>query len=177
MKSLACIAFMLLADFSCQQPNKIKAISEKSFQKMHLIIERSAISTVKVRMQEFINEFQVPLTASLLQDGKYQGESPYDDYGYKHVISFKVDQGNFSDIQYNELKENGHGKVSDTSYCRRMNAAVPGSAPNISYPNYIHQVERNKNFNNIDAVTGATYSKYRLQLAAIRAISNGPLKQ
>ena len=159
----------------CQCTNHLPVISDDSFQKMHLIIERTVTDTVKVKFENFILENRIPLSATSLKPGIYKGESAYDDYGYKHVISFKVENGRFSEISYDEIKENGQGKIADTSYCNTMNETHPGSGPAISYPIYVEQLESKQDLGKIDAVTGATYSKYRLQYAAIRAILKGPV--
>jgi major membrane immunogen (membrane-anchored lipoprotein) len=177
MKIILAIILIIFLSSSCRQFKKMPVISEASFLKMHFIIERSLTDSVKYHLDEFIQNNNLPTNAYDLKPGNYMGESPLDDYGYKHVISFKVEHDRFSDIKYDESKENGHNKTSDTSYCRIMNQSYAGSAPDISYPNYIRQLESKQDLKKIDAVTGATYSKFRFQYAAIRAIINGPIKK
>jgi major membrane immunogen (membrane-anchored lipoprotein) len=177
MRTTLSIILILFLSTACKKLKKLPVISEASFLRMHFIIERSYPDSVKYYLEEFIQNNKIPTNAYDLKPGHYLGESPLDDYGYKHVISFKIEHDRFSDIKYDEIKENGHNKSSDTSYCRIMNQSFAGSAPDISYPNYTRQLVSKQDIKKIDAVTGATYSKFRFQYAAIRAMLSGPLKK
>lgn len=143
---------------------------------MHFLIERTSPDTVKKYVNYYVQQYDLPQTARKMKDGVYTGASPYDDYGYRHEIHFTVKDGQFTGITYDELKSDGHSKASDTSYCRQMNEAVMGSAPSLTYPNYIRQLSQKQDLSKIDGVTGATYSLYRFRYAAMKALMNGPEK-
>jgi len=142
--------------------------NEINLKKLHWIIERSPIPVVKEKFDEIIRETGLPQSANQLNDGKYYGESPYDDYGYKHIISFEVKDGRIDHIDYNEIKEDGHGKQEDAVYAKSMSAS--GTTPAIAYPIYEKQLSDKQQFDQLDAVTGATYSMYRFKLAVAYAI-------
>ncbi len=145
--------------------------SADDFKILHLDIERSKTDTAEARMQAFYKNFHLPATAEDLPDGHYSAESPYDDYQYRHLIHFDVENGHFANIEYDEVKINGLSKTSDEEYCRKMNEHVPGSAPDITYNKYEKQLGQKQNLLELDAISGATYSMYRLQLVAGRAIA------
>lgn len=176
MKTSISSILILLLIYSCNNSARKLVITEDTFQKIHLVIERSSTDSVKKHLLKFIEDYNIPLTADKLKDGSYYGESPFDDYGYKHVIMFQVEKGRFLNVKYEELKVNGYGKSTDTSYCRRMNEAKPGSSPALSYPSYCRQLELKQDIGKLDGITGATYSKFRFEYAAFRAIAKGPIE-
>ncbi|MDZ7740748.1 MAG: hypothetical protein U5Q03_03105 [Bacteroidota bacterium] len=172
MKSiLVLLVFSLIISSCSKSPKQDKNLpDEDDFKILHLDIERSKTDTVIARMQAFYKKFDLPATAAKLPDGHYFGESPYDDFQYRHLIRFDIEDGRFSNVQYDEVKINGSSKTADEEYCRKMNEHVPGSAPDITYDKYEKQVEQKQNLFELDAISGATYSMYRLQLVAAKAI-------
>ncbi len=52
--------------------------------------------------------------------------------------------------------------------------SVSGTTPAIAYPIYEKALLQTQNAEAIDAVSGASYSLYRLKLAIAYAILNGP---
>ena len=172
MNRLYFISLILFA-VACNPKNHIH---DEDLMVMHFLIERTSPDTVKKYINYYVHQYDLPQTAREAKDGEYTGASPYDDYGYKHVIHFTIRKGQFTNIAYDEVKSDGHSKATDTSYCRQMNDAVMGSAPNLTYPNYIRQLSQKQNLSKIDGVTGATYSLYRFRYAAMKALLNGPAK-
>jgi major membrane immunogen (membrane-anchored lipoprotein) len=73
-------------------------------------------------------------------------------------------------IDYDEINKDGHAKQHDEDYCKQMLRS--GTTPAIAYPVYESQMLKKQDFNQIDAVSGASYSDYRFRLAILYAILN-----
>ncbi len=140
---------------------------------IHLMIERSHIDSVKVRYPEMIRETGLPAAALDLADGRYRGESPADDYDYKHVVEFEVKAGKIIRLDYDEIHQDGHGKQGNEAYCKEM--SITGTTPAIAYPIYEKALLEEQSLDELDAVSGASYSLYRFKLAIAYALMNGTL--
>lgn len=139
-------------------------------EKIHWIIERSDMSTVRQKFKEICDEYHFPSIVSGLKDGIYKGASPADDYGYRHEVTFEIKSGKMISIDYDEIHTDGHAKQHDEEYGKRM--LESGTTPAIAYPKYENQMLQNQDFNQVDAVSGASYSNYRFKLAILYAIMN-----
>ncbi len=139
-------------------------------EKLHWIIERSDMNKVRLTFQEICNENHFSSSVSGLKDGTYKGASPADDYGYRHEVVFEMKNGKMTSIDYDEIHGEGHAKQSDEVYCKKMLRS--GTSPAIAYPQYEKQMLGKQNFDQIDAVSGASYSLYRLKLAILYAKLN-----
>jgi major membrane immunogen (membrane-anchored lipoprotein) len=160
---------------SCQRYGLVNcSITDEDMLLLHKLIERTEPDTVKKYISFYIQRYSLPVSVTGYPDGNYSGESPSDDYGYRHNIQFTLESGLISAISYDESKADGHSKQADTSYCRQMNEHTPGSAPSLTYPAYELQFKQKRNLQAMDAISGATYSLYRFQYAAIKAFLNGP---
>jgi len=73
-------------------------------------------------------------------------------------------------IDYDEVHRDGHAKQHDTGYGENM--LQSGTTPAIAYPKYESGMLNKQNFNEIDAVSGASYSLYRFRLAILYAMLN-----
>jgi major membrane immunogen (membrane-anchored lipoprotein) len=78
--------------------------------------------------------------------------------------------GKMVSIDYDEIHREGHAKQHDEDYCKRM--LQSGTTPAIAYPKYECEMLSKQNYNQIDAVSGASYSLYRFKLAILYAILN-----
>ncbi len=171
--SIAIVSILILA--SCQKLTKQNAcnqVNPEDLKIMHHIIERSQPDTVKKYINYFINKLELPSTAIGIPDGEYYGETPYDDYEYKHVIRIIIENNKFTEVEYDEIKIGNQSKRYDVDYCKKMKNNIEGSSPDISYASYEKQLLDKQNLNEIDAVSGATYSLYRFKLAVIYAITD-----
>ena len=139
-------------------------------EKIHWIIERSDMNKVRSAFQKICDENHFPTMVSGLKDGTYKGISPADDYGYRHEVVFEMKNGKMISIDYDEIHKDGHAKQHDEEYCKRM--LQSGTTPAIAYPIYESQMLSKQDFNQIDAVSGASYSGYRFRLAILYAILN-----
>lgn len=146
--------------------NKKSAVLEK----MHWVIERSDMKKVRLDFQKICDENHFSGVVSGLKDGKYKGSTPADDYGYRHEVKFEMKNGKLISIDYDEIHTSGHAKQHDEEYCKRMLSS--GTTPAIAYPNYENQMLIKQDLNQVDAVSGASYSQYRFKLAILYAILN-----
>lgn len=139
-------------------------------EKIHWIIERSDMNKVRLAFKKICDENHFSSLVSGLKDGIYKGASPDDDYGYRHEVTFEMKGGKMISIDYDEIHKDGHAKQHDEEYCKRM--LQSGTTPAIAYPIYENQMLSKQDFNQIDAVSGASYSDYRFRLAILYAILN-----
>jgi major membrane immunogen (membrane-anchored lipoprotein) len=150
-----------------QHPENSKAAI---LEKLHLIIERSDMDKVRSEFQKICNDNNFPSLVSGLKDGTYKGATPFDDYNYKHEVVFEMKNGKMVSIDYDEIHRDGHAKQHDEEYCKNM--LQSGTTPAIAYPKYESGMMNKQNFNEIDAVSGASYSLYRFKLAILYAMLN-----
>jgi len=139
-------------------------------EKIHWIIERSDMNKVRSAFQEICAENHFTSLVSDLKDGTYKGVSPADDYGYRHEVVFEIKNGKMISVDYDEIHKDGHAKQHDEEYCKQM--LQSGTTPAIAYPIYESQMLSKQDFNQVDAVSGASYSQYRFKLAILYAILN-----
>ena len=168
MKNYFTLLFILFlfTGANAQTGNSKPALLEK----IHWIIERSDMNSVRQKFKEICDENHFPSIVSGLKDGFYQGASPADDYGYRHEVTFEMKNGKMISVDYDEIHTDGHAKQHDEEYCQQM--LQSGTTPAIAYPTYESGMLIKQNFNEVDAVSGASYSLYRFKLAILYAILN-----
>tara|TARA_R110002050_G_scaffold34967_11_gene88368 strand:+ start:89185 stop:89706 length:522 start_codon:yes stop_codon:yes gene_type:complete len=164
---LACAVTTLNAQDNRQQ----KVIDQLAA--IHLMIERSPIDSVKVRYPKMIRETGLPSAELDLPDGRYRGESPADDFDYQHVVEFEVQAGKIVRLDYDEVHQDGRGKEGDEAYCKKM--SITGTTPAIAYPVYEKALLETNKLDELDAVSGASFSLYRFKLSVAYALVNGTL--
>ncbi|HEY3372746.1 MAG TPA: hypothetical protein VGK10_17980 [Prolixibacteraceae bacterium] len=149
-----------------------KPVDQKAIllEKMHWLIERSDMNTVREGFDRICRENNFPSMVAGLRDGHYKGATPDDDYGYRHEVQFEMKNGKMISIDYDEIHHDGHAKQSDKAYGERM--LKSGTSPAIAYPKYESQMLEKQNYNQVDGVSGASYSLYRFKLAILYAILN-----
>lgn len=164
--------FFVLCFYSGTIAQTAKSETSESavLEKLHWIIERSDIDKVRSEFQKICNNHQFPSLVSGLKDGIYKGATPFDDYNYKHEVVFEMRNGKLISIDYDEIHRDGHAKQYDEEYCKNM--LQSGTTPAIAYPKYESGMLNKQNFNEIDAVSGASYSLYRFKLAILYAMLN-----
>jgi len=182
MLGIALIIFLLGNSFMIYPVPKKKDIpqsnvkvSDAEWQKLHLMIERSSVDTVKANFNLFVNKNALNTTALNCSDGKFIGLTPADDFGYIHLAVIEINGGKIIDILYDELKSNGTNKRTDINYNHEM--LKSGSSPSIAYPIYEQQLIKKQNIMKVDAVTGATYSLYRFRMAVAKALEKACLEK
>ena len=152
------------------QTQKTESSKAAILEKIHWIIERSDMNKVRSSFKEICSENHFAGLVSGLKDGTYKGASPADDYGYRHEVVFEMKDGKMISVDYDEIHTDGHAKQHDDEYCKRM--LQSGTTPAIAYPIYETQMLKKQDFNQVDAVSGASYSNYRFKLAILYAILN-----
>ena len=171
MKNYLALIFVLcFYSGTIAQTPKPETSKSVVLEKLHLIIERSDMNKVRSEFQKICNDHQFPSLVSGLKDGTYKGATPFDDYNYKHEVVFEMKNGKMISIDYDEIHRDGHGKQHDEEYCKKM--LQSGTTPAIAYPKYELGMLNKQNFNEIDAVSGASYSLYRFKLAILYAMLN-----
>jgi len=175
---LLLIIFACCISFACYQPeddlSDIAAFKpddkyfKASLVSLHFIIETSPIMRSDTIFRNIVNGYELPIDAKGCQDGRYIGESPYDAYDYKHIITLEIKNEKIIFADYNEIHRNGTGKQEDSLYCAEM--SITGTTPAIAYP----QMEKNlinvQNIMAVDGVSGASASRYRFRYATIIAL-------
>ena len=162
------VCFIVCTSFS--HPSNPDQEKTAILEKIHWIIERSDMNKVRSAFHEICDENHFSGLVSSLKDGTYKGAIPADDFGYRHEVTFEMKGGKMISIDYDEIHKDGHGKQHDEAYCKRM--LKSGTTPAIAYPSYENQMLEKQDFNDIDAVSGASYSDYRFRLAILYAILN-----
>jgi len=171
MKNYLALIFVLCFHYgTIAQTAKSETSESAILQKLHWIIERSDMDKVRSEFQKICNDHHLPELVSGLKDGTYKGATPFDDYAYKHEVVFEMKNGKMISIDYDEIHRTGHAKQHDEEYCKNM--LQSGTTPAIAYPKYESGMLNKQNFNEIDAVSGASYSLYRFKLAILYAMLN-----
>ena len=140
---------------------------------LHFKIETSAPADVDTYFKQMIQGFELPISAEGAKDGTYIGATPYDAYDYRHEVRIVIEEGKILEVDYNEVKKDGHGKQEDVEYCEEM--SVTGTNPSIAYPIMEEMLLSEQNMMQVDAVSGATYSLYRFRLAVTVALMQAKL--
>ena len=177
MKSKNYISVLFILFLSSRisvQAQNSENLKDSLLEKTHWMIERSNMNLVREQFQVICKENKLKSAVSELKDGTYHGITPADDYGYRHQVQFEMKGGKMISIDYDEVHLDGHAKQHDEDYCRRM--SVNGTTPAIAYPKYESEMLEKQDYNQVDAVSGASYSLYRFRLAIIYAIANSERK-
>lgn len=143
--------------------------TETALEKVERYIERHRVADVKTVFDFFIDLISAPMTPKGCKDGTFNGESIYDDYKYKHVISLTIKDEKIVSIDYDEVKEDGTGKRNNKKYCEEMKKGT-GVSPAEAYPQYEQRLLEHQDLSKVDAVSGASYSLYRFRTSAVRAL-------
>jgi len=171
MKNYLALIFVLcFYSGTIAQTAKSETSESTVLERLHWIIERSDMDKIRSEFQKICNDHQFPSLVSGLKDGTYKGATPFDDYNYKHEVVFEMKNGKMISIDYDEVHRDGHAKQHDEEYGKNM--LQSGTTPAIAYPKYESGMLNKQNFNEIDAVSGASYSLYRFKLAILYAMLN-----
>lgn len=142
---------------------------------LHFMRETSSIGEVDSTYRQMIQRYDLPVSAEGCPDGVFWGRSPYDTYDYQHTVKLEIRDGQFVEVDYNEIKKDGIGKQEDEAYCEEM--SVMGTTPAIAYPKLEKQLLEKQNLMHVDAVSGATYSLYRYRYAVMVALMKAKIQE
>ena len=173
-----CVVLLGLANScTCHQEDDLDIIKafkpeneyfKASLVSFHFALETSPVDEVDEGFSRLIKQNGLPTDASGIKDGTYTGSSPADAFDYRHVVKLKIEGGKIVEVDYNEVKDDGHGKQEDEEYCEQM--SVSGTTPAIAYPSLEKQLLASQDMMEVDAVSGATYSLYRFRYAVTVAL-------
>lgn len=135
---------------------------------LHFMMETSAPADVDPLFKQLIQAYELPISTEGAKDGIYIGATPYDAFDYRHEVRIVIEESKIIEVDYNEVKKDGHGKQEDVEYCEEM--SVTGTTPAIAYPIMEEMLLAEQNMMQVDAVSGATYSLYRFRLAVTVAL-------
>ena len=167
---LGCLLLMGIAAYAQSSPAlSLPLEMDKALEKVEQYIERHHVPDVKAVFEFFMDLFSAPTSPKECRDGKYQGESIYDDYHYKHVVTLEIKDGKIISLHYDEVKKDGAGKRGNNEYCAQMKQGT-GASPAEAYPLYERRMLEHQDLMKVDAVSGATYSLYRFRTAVLRAL-------
>lgn len=162
---------IIILFFSCTSTKKECDLQPEDARMMHFIIERSHPDTVDKYLDHFIGKYKLTTEPSGVADGIYSYTSPVDDYGYTHQITLEIKAGKYTQVTYDEFSmKDGHSKTEDAEYGAKMDEHVEGSAPSRVYPIYVEELLEKQDLREMDAISGATYSLYRLRFAGVMAL-------
>ncbi len=135
---------------------------------LHFMMETSPVDEVDTYFRQLIEIYGLPTDTSGIKDGTYTGSSPKDAFDYKHVVEIRIEDGKIVEVDYNEVKDDGHGKQEDEEYCEEM--SVTGTTPALAYPSMEEQFLASQNMMEVDGVSGASYSLHRFRYAVTVAL-------
>lgn len=138
------------------------------FKGLHFVLETHAIEKTDTLFWRLINAYNLPVDTERTADGTFIGESPYDQFDYKHVVEITIEDQKITAIDYNEVHKDGSDKKTDTAYNEQMSAS--GTTPAEAYPQMEKQLLDTQDMWEVDAVSGATYSLYRFRYALTVAL-------
>ena len=138
------------------------------FKGLHFVKETHPISRTDSLFWVLINAYDLPVSTERAADGTYTGESPYDQFDYKHVVEITIEDQKITAVNYNEVHKDGSDKKSDKEYNEQMSAV--GTSPAIAYPDMEKQLVEKQEMWEVDAISGATYSLYRFRYAVTLAL-------
>lgn len=142
---------------------------------IHFVRETAGIEKADEQFKNAVSLYNLPLNASECPDGVFTGETPFDAYDYKHVITLEIKDEKIISVDYDEVHISGQGKETDKKYGEEM--SMSGTTPAITYPIYEKVLVEKQDPTKIDAVTGASFSLRRLQLATVIALIKAKLSK
>lgn len=96
--------------------------------------------------------------ATEFSDGVFKAEEEsFDSHGWKGVVSVTVEDGKITEVDFDEVNEDGDLKSEDEDYAERMNAQT-GVTPAEAYDEFENSLIQKQNIEELDGVSGATGS-------------------
>jgi len=177
MRNFIIISIWLLLFGCARQENDLEKVRyfdpqndyfKASLVSLHFMIETDKPADIDSVFNYFINETQIPVTAEDCANGIYTGKSPQDAFGFHHIVKLEIKDEKIINVEYDEINEAGLSKKSNKDYAKQMKKS--GTTPAKAYEKMEKQLVEKQNFQDVDAVTGATYSLYRFQYAVAIAL-------
>lgn len=148
---------------------KLNMTLEEAFETLYTKVETTHPGLLEPLFKRYIEEVEIPTTPKGSKDGVYTVESPYDNMGFKHVITLEIKDEKIVSVKYDEIYQEEYGKESHEEYNKAMKADT-GSCPKEAYPIYRNKLIETQDLLSIDSVSGATFSLYRFNAVASKAL-------
>lgn len=103
------------------------------------------------------------------KDGVFKAESDRDENGWKSIINIMVEDGQITEVDYDEENSKGEKKSADKDYSKSMEDAS-GISPSDAYEQLEKALINTQDPQKIDAVTGATGSSGNFKELAGKAL-------
>lgn len=142
---------------------------------LHYMTETMAVEKLDSIYKGIQQSYNLPVVPRQMPDGVYRASSPYDAFDYNHTITLEIKNGKLIGVNYDEIHRNGHSKRDDTDYAKSMKMA--GTTPDSAYANMEKQLLEKQDLTQVDAVSGATYSKFRFTYAGYLALMKAAMKR
>lgn len=113
-----------------------------------------------------------PENGMTYEDGSYTGESEVDDRGWKGVVEIVVEDGNITEVNFDELDEEGGRKSENEDYNQRWKEQSDISADE-AYPAYEDALIETQDIDEVDVITGATSTFGKFVKAVENALEQG----
>lgn len=148
---------------------KINMTPEEAFESLYTKVETLRAGQLKSLFKRYTEDVKIPTTPKGAKDGVYTVESPYDNMGFKHVVTLEIKDEKIVSVKYDEISKEGNGKEEDEEYNKAMKDDA-GSCPKEVYPIYREKLMETQDLLGVDAVSGSTYSLYRFNTVASEAL-------
>ena len=116
---------------------------------------------------------ETPDDEMTLEDGTYTGESEVDQRGWKGVVEITVADGRITEVNFDELNEEGNRKSEQEEYNQNWEAQAGISAQE-AYPGYANALIETQDIDEVDVITGATSTFGKFVKAVEDAFERGP---
>ncbi len=141
---------------------------------LHYMIETDKPSDIDSVFNNFIKNVSIPVTPEDCPDGVYTGRSPQDAFGFYHQVEIEIKDNKIIRVEYDEVNEEGLSKKKNKVYAQQM--GKNGVTPAKAYNEMEKQLIEEQNYQEVDAITGATYSLYRFRYAVALALMKAKMK-
>lgn len=111
---------------------------------------------------------------SLYEDGIYYAETEdFDDHGWKAMVTVIVENGEISNVFYDEIDEEGNLKTFEAEYATKMEEKS-GAYPLKAFHALEESLVDKQNVEELDVVSGATHSSDTFKGLVTKALDGSP---
>ncbi|SDK15840.1 FMN-binding protein [Natronincola ferrireducens] len=107
------------------------------------------------------------------EDGSYRGELEPNEKGWTSVVDIVVENGRITEVDYDELDEEGNRKSENEEYNELWESAAGISAKE-AYPALEQQLIEVQDVQAVEVITGATLTTKDFKEVVEKAVEEGP---
>ena len=93
----------------------------------------------------------------VLKDGKYKLEEKNYSNNYRYVLELDVENGNISNVNFDSVNKDGESKRNDKEYIK-LTSEKSGTSPDIFLDALEDDLEKVKNPDDVEVISGATHT-------------------